>query len=103
MVEQLDLPLARRTDPDTAHLAAHAVAPGISALEAAIVHAMSAQYWVPMTAFRIAELVYVRHHKRWDEGSVRTAVSRMGKRGKLVKDGKGKSPRGHAADLWRLP
>lgn len=94
-------PRTRRTDPDTSHAAAHAVTPGLNAMEEAILEVAPRSFGV--TAFTIALVVGNKHPHRWDEGSIRTRVSNMGKRGLLVKCGEGKSPRGRRADLWRLP
>lgn len=102
MIEQMTLPaLARTSDPDTSHAAAHAVTPAVPVIEAAIL--VAASYRVPRSAFSIARWVEKDHPGRWDEGTIRTRVSNMGKRGLLVKCGEGKSPRGRRADLWRLP
>lgn len=98
-------PRARHSDPGTSHQAAAKVKPGSAAMNAAILETVRVGrlYGGALTAFEIAEYVQITHPRRWDEGSVRTAVSRLGKRGLLVKDGKGKSPRGQPADTWRLP
>lgn len=102
MMEQLPLePRARHSDPDTAHEAAAKAKRGSEAMNAAIL--AEARRMIPLTAFTLATAVSVAFPGRWDEGSIRTAVSRLGKRGLLVKDGKGKSPRGRACDRWRLP
>lgn len=98
-------PVARASDPETSHQAATKAKRGSETMNAAILETVriGRLYGGALTAFEIAEFVQITHPRRWDEGSVRTAVSRLGKRGLLVKDGKGKSPRGQACDLWRLP
>lgn len=98
------MPAARSSDPSTAHEAAAKAKPGSQAMDAAILDAANAfRFMEAASAFAIASRVQTANPGRWDEGSIRTAVSRLGKRGLLVKDGKGKSPRGQACDLWRLP
>lgn len=98
-------PAARHSDPDTSHRAAAVVKQGSAAMNAEILETVRVGrlYSAPLTAFEIAAYIQVTQPRRWDEGSIRTAVSRLGKRGLLVKDGKGKSPRGQACDKWRLP
>lgn len=99
-------PRARHSDPDTSHQAAAVVKQGSAAMNAAILCVVE-WYWSltgePATAFQIAHRVEELEPDRWDEGGIRSAVSRLGKRGLLVKDGKGKSPRGQPCDKWRLP
>jgi hypothetical protein len=43
----------------------------------------------------------VREPGRWDEGTIRTAVSRAAKRGLLVVDGTGTTSRGRQAVAFR--
>lgn len=102
MMEQLPLePRARHSDPETSHRAAAAVKPGGKEMNEAILRAAHPTH--AYTAFEIAQNIAYFTPNRWDEGSLRSAVSRLGKRGLLVKDGKGKSPRGQPCDKWRLP
>lgn len=95
-MEQLPLePVARHSDPSTAHAAATRSKSGSAAMNAAILRATSDKY--ARTAFQIAERVAFDEPTRWDEGSVRTAVSRLHKAGKLrVLDKLGRSPRRQA-------
>ena len=77
--------------------------PGNEALYAAILREVSPQRF-PRSAFDLATRVQIVHPGRWDESSIRTAVSRLGKQGKLVKTPvRGLSPRGRQCDTWRLP
>lgn len=101
MASLFDQPLTRAADPPTSRAAAESLTPGLSALEAAILHMASS--WHPQSAFALAQAVEGEQPGRWDEGTIRSRVSKLGKRGLLVTDGTGKSPRGHDCDLWRLP
>lgn len=99
-----DQPSARTSDPLTSHLAAAAVTPGTNALEDAILILADRPDGRGETAFAIAERVEWQCPGRWDESTIRTRVSALGKQGKLVKCAeKGISPRGRVADRWRLP
>lgn len=102
MTEQLGFPLARRTDPATSHLAASATESAVPAIEQAILAA--ADIITARTAFVIAERVEHANPGRWDEGTIRTRVSAMGKARKLSRSGvKGTSPRGRECDRWYAP
>lgn len=84
-------PVARHSDPSTAHEAAARVKSGSHDMEEAI---LLAARW-PETAFVLAILVERFWPGRWDPASIRTAVSRLHKAGKLRKtDEVGRSPRG---------
>lgn len=96
-----DEPRARHRDPDTSHRARASVAPAIPALRQAVLNACTR--FSPSSAFDIARRVEVAAPGRWDEGTIRGEVSRLGRTPALVKDGKGKSPRGQSCDLWRMP
>lgn len=103
MVEQMTLPaLARTDDPESAHLAAQAVTPSVGALERAILEHTARTF--KLSAFTIAAVIGEVHRGRWSEGTIRTRVSAMGKRGLLIRHPKwGKSPRGQVCDGWSKP
>lgn len=85
---------SRLTDPSTSDAAAERVRPGRSALIEAIRDVLAptwSPYKQPLTAFEIAERVEQVFPRRWDEGSIRSAISRAGLR---AVDNKGVSPRG---------
>lgn len=102
MMDQLPLePRARHSDPDTAHEAAAKAKHGSEAMNAAILAAVASPHWSSgYSAFEIAERVMRAHPDRWNEDSVRTAVSRLGKKGKLRKYGTTLSPRGQRCTVW---
>ena len=96
------LPLTRASDPITSHQAAASAKPGSAAMNEAILRETS-PWRYPRTAFDLAARVQIAHPGRWDEGSIRTAVSRLGKAGKLRKaDEEGRSPRGQKCTRWVL-
>lgn len=98
-----DLPRARASDPSTAHEAAHAVRPGTEELNIEIIRAVRSVPF-PVTAFDIARMVQAFNWNRWDEGTIRTRVSALGKQGRLVRsDNAGLSPRGQRCARWFVP
>lgn len=97
-----DEPRARHRDPNSSHEAAAATKPGRGELQVAIIKMAHDAY--AYTAFQIAENLEHFWPARWDEGTIRAEVSRLGKQGRLVKASeKGLSPRGMKCDMWRLP
>lgn len=97
MPSLFDQPRARASDPETAHEAAAVVKPASSALIAAI--RWTLQGGARLSAFDIAAAVEREHPGRWDEGTVRTAVSRAGLR---AVDTGGTSPRGQRCCRYSL-
>ena len=96
------LPLTRASDPATSHQAAAVAKPGAGPLNEAILREAS-PFRYPRSAFDLAARVQIVHGNRWDEGTIRTAVSRLGKAGKLFKaDDEGRSPRGQKCVRWVL-
>lgn len=91
-------PRHRKTDGHTSKAAAASVAQVSGYLEAQIV---KVAYNGPFTAQQIASILEVREPGRWDEGTIRTAVSRCAKRGLLVPDGTGLTSRGRQAIAYR--
>jgi hypothetical protein len=87
-------PMARRTDPVTSVAAAQAVTPGNGYLILKIRYVAS--YYGPVTAFDIVNIIGT---KRWDEGTIRSAVSRAG----LTVVGEGRSPRGRRCLTYGCP
>ncbi len=95
MSAQLDLfsnPLARNSDPITAHEAANGIKPGNAELIMAI--RRYAFLYGASTAFQIAESLSASG--RWQEDTVRTAVSRSG----LTKWPGGITPGGRPCSLY---
>lgn len=71
--------LARRSDPVTAHQAAKKVESGNGPLMAAIRQVVASREQTvegPVDAYQIARLVFAVFGGRWQEDSIRTAVSR---------------------------
>lgn len=98
-----DEPRARHSDPISARDAARSVSPAVPDLNEAILYA-ARTIGVPCTAFNLALIIGKNHPDRWDEGTIRTRVSALGKQHKLVKaDEAGRSPRGQRCIRWRLP
>jgi hypothetical protein len=91
-------PRHRATDGHTSKAAAKSIAPVSGYLEAQIV---KVAHNGPFTAQQIASILEVREPGRWDEGTIRTAVSRCAKRGLLTPDGTGLTTRGREAIAWR--
>lgn len=94
----LNQPRRRASDGLTSKAAAESVAPVAGYLEQQIV---KVAYNGPFTAEQIASILGVREPGRWDEGTIRTAVSRAAKRGLLVVDGTGTTSRGRQAVAYR--
>lgn len=94
----LNQPRRRHDNPHTSQAAAESVAPVAGYLESQIV---KVAYNGPFTAEQIAGILGVREPGRWDEGTIRTAVSRAAKRGLLVVDGFGVTSRGRQAVAFR--
>jgi len=93
---------ARASDPASSHLAAQSIEPILTRMERTILGAASRTFG--MTSFELASQVESVYPGRWDEGSIRTRVSALGKAGRLVKATEtGLSPRGHVCDRWLLP
>lgn len=98
-------PQVRRADPTTSRLAQRRVEPGNVTLMDAIHRCASAckrsrdDYW-PLSAFLIAAWVETRFPGRWDEGTIRSAVSRA----KFLRhvDDLGVSPSGNPCMRFRL-
>ena len=95
----LNQPRARHDNPHTSEAAAESVAPASGYLESRIVDACKGAR--ALTAEQIAGILGVREPGRWDEGTIRTAVSRAAKRGLLVVDGTGTTSRGRQAVAFR--
>jgi len=91
-------PRHRKTDGHTSKAAAKSIAPVSGYLEAQIV---KVAHNGPFTAQQIASILEVREPGRWDEGTIRTAVSRASRRGLLVADGFGVTSRGRQAVAYR--
>jgi len=91
-------PRHRATDGHTSKAAAASVAQVSGYLEAQIV---KVAHNGPFTAQQIASILEVREPGRWDEGTIRTAVSRAAKRGLLIADGTGLTTRGREAVAYR--
>ena len=91
-------PRHRSTDPDTSRAAAKSIEPHAGYLEQQIV---KVAYNGPFIAEQIAQILELREPGRWDEGSIRTAVSRCAKRGLLVADGTGLTRRGREAVAFK--
>lgn len=89
-------PRHRSTDPDTSRAAAKSIEPHAGYLEAEIVKVCHLSH-TPLTAQWIANRLEVRNPGRWDEGTIRTAVSRVAKKGLIVPVGYGTTSRGRAA------
>ncbi len=98
MMDQLPLPLARLSDPSTAHHAARIVEPGNGELVEAIRRIV--YLYGPLTAWEVADMLYrnPRNAKRWQPDTIRTACARAG----LVKHEGGRSPGGRPACLYAL-
>lgn len=87
-------PLARRTDPRTAHQAAASITPGH--VEKRIVETYRLFGW--LTPFECADVLGDAH-----DGTVRSAVGRLRKSGVLVETGTTRpSPRGRASMVLKL-
>lgn len=94
----LNQPRRRASDGHTSQAAAESVAPVAGYLEQQIV---KVAYNGPFTAEQIAGILGVREPGRWDEGTIRTAVSRASRRGLLIADGFGTTSRGRQAVAFR--
>lgn len=94
----LNQPRRRASDGHTSQAAAASVAPVAGYLEQQIV---KVAYNGPFTAEQIAGILGVREPGRWDEGTIRTAVSRASRRGVIVPDGFGVTARGRQAVAYR--
>src|SRR5690348_661440 len=96
--QQLELPMARRSDPETSSFAARVVAAGNAELVARI----RRYVWThgPLSAFEIAEAINEAQPGRWDEGTIRSAVSRSGL--SVWPHAEGLSPRGRRCQLYTL-
>lgn len=98
-----DQPRARHSDPSSSHEAAASVRPAQEELNIEIIGAVRCRPF-PVTAFDIAQIVQACNPDRWDEGTIRTRVSALGKQGRLVRaDHAGLSPRGQRCARWYLP
>lgn len=100
MVEQLTLPAARATDPETSHAAAAAVPSGV--VEAAVMRVFVRKFSTYGCGMTDDELVAAlpEHHGP----TVKSARSRLSKSGRLVNSGcTALSNRGRASIVWRLP
>lgn len=95
----LNQPRARHDNPHTSKAAAESVAPASGYLESRIVDACKGIS--ALTAEQIAGILGVREPGRWDEGTIRTAVSRASRRGVIVPDGFGVTTRGRQAVAYR--
>ena len=99
MNEQLTLePVARATDPETAHAAARTVQPANSALIAAIRKALIEGG--PQNAWEIAYAVEDAHGDRWAIDTIRTAVARVPGIRKLHFEST--SPRGNRCSVYEI-
>lgn len=89
-------PRHRSTDPDTSRAAAKSIEPHAGYLERLIVNFVAVAI-EPATAERVAYALGCMHPNRWDEGTIRSAVSRTAKKGLIVPVGYGTTSRGRAA------
>ena len=96
----LNQPRQRHDNPHTSKAAAESVAPASGYLERRIVEACKGAR--ALTAEQIAGILGVREPGRWDEGTIRTAVSRASRRGLLTPDGFGVTSRGRQAVAYRV-
>ena len=87
---------SRTTDPPTSRAAAERTRQGAKELEDAIVRFVTAAG--PVTAFVVAQALAVSG--RWNEDSIRTAVSRCVKDGRIFVFGEGTSPRGSRCQTY---
>ena len=96
-VMQLELPIARTSDPPASHIAAQTVSACNSDLVMAIRRAVRAMG--SGTHYEIADSVNERWPSRWSEATIRTACARAN----LEQcEWMGRSPRGRLCHVWRL-
>lgn len=89
-------PRHRATDPDTSREAAEAVSHSAARQETRIIERFA--MFGPMTDEEL-----VMRSPQWREDTLKSARSRLKKRGLLVADGKKKNSRGRNQTIWRLP
>ncbi len=102
MTQQLSLlnqPRARKNDRATSKAAASSVQ-HVSGLLETLICSTLAGTKQPLTAEVIARAIEHGNPGRWDEGTIRSAVSRAAKRCLIVEAGEGKTSRGWAT-TWK--
>ncbi len=95
----LNQPRARKNDRATSKAAASSVQHVSGYLENQIVATVAMCGHV--TAEHIARTLLQIEPGRWDEGTIRSAVSRVAKRGHIIPAGEGKTSRGSRATTWK--
>jgi predicted Rossmann fold nucleotide-binding protein DprA/Smf involved in DNA uptake len=94
-IEQLALPLARRSDPATSHAAAARVAEFAAGQHAQIIEALRQG---PATVYGIAERTGIEAH------AVGKRVPELAREGLIAETGKTEpSPSGRQCRLWKVP
>lgn len=96
MTDQLRLPLARHTDPDTSHEAAGVVAGGNAELVRLLRQACRMGPW---TAYELVDIIDRAQPNRWAASTIISAIARAGlERADIC----GTSPRGRRVAMWKL-